>query len=182
MFYDKNRAGQHLRNYTGWSLAWWHNYKWATFRILLVFGPDFFGPLFHRLFPDREFSPKKMSVPSATALLSYVRLAYPLVKQNLEDAIKLGNRIHPNQMALLKNLHDLFQYFIPTVCIFLYSFIMFFLKFVWYTSYSGVFNMPKCYTLHNYLLLNMIYDMYFNLFLLTKNSQLNQMTALLLGS
>ena len=113
VFYDKNRAGQHLRNYTGWSLAWWHNYKWATFRILLVFGPDFFGPLFHRLFPDREFSPKKMSVPSATALLSYVRLAYPLVKQNLEDAIKLGNRIHPNQMALLKNLSDLFQYFIP---------------------------------------------------------------------
>ena len=80
-----------------------------------MFGPDFFAPLFHRLFPDREFSARKMSVPSATALLSYASLSYPAVKQQLEDAIKLGHGIQPNQMALLKNLQDLFEYFIPIV-------------------------------------------------------------------
>ena len=143
MFYDKNRAGKHLRNYTGWSLAWWHNYKWATFRILLVYGPDFFAPLFHRLFPDREFNPRKMSVPSATALLSYVRLAYPEVKPYLDNAINLGNAIHPNQMALLKNLRDLFEYFIPTVPIFVLFYIMFCFSIVIYLTFLQVFNMHK---------------------------------------
>ena len=117
IMYDKNGAGKHLRKYTGWSLAWWHNDKWATYRVLLVFGPDFFGPLFHRLFPDREFRPKQCSVPAATALLSYVRFAYPAVKDELHAAIKLGNTIAPNQMVLLKNLRDLFEYFIPVVSV-----------------------------------------------------------------
>jgi hypothetical protein len=102
----------------GWSLAWWHNYKWATYRILLVFGPDFVAPLFHRLFPDRNFDVRKMSVPSATALLSYMRLSYPAVKVQLADAIKLGNAVNPVQMVLLKNLHDMFEYFIPIVSYF----------------------------------------------------------------
>ena len=115
MFYDQNDAGKHLRKYTGWSLAWWHNYKWATYRILLVFGPDFLGPLFHRIFPDRQFDCRKMSVPSATAVLSYVRLSYSNVRADLDAAIKLGNAVPPNQMIMLMNLRDLFEYFIPTV-------------------------------------------------------------------
>ena len=64
ILYDKNGAGIHLRKYVGWSLAWWHNYKWATYRIMHVFAVDFIGPLFHNLFPDRNFDVKKMSVPS----------------------------------------------------------------------------------------------------------------------
>ena len=99
----------------GWSLAWWHNYKWATYRILLLFGPDFVAPLFHTLFPDRNFDVRKMSVPSATAILSYIRLSYPAVKAQLADAIKLGNAVLPAQMVLLQNLQDLFEYFIPIV-------------------------------------------------------------------
>ncbi len=118
MFYDKNGAGIHLRKYVGWSLAWWHNYKWATYRIMSVFGVDFIGPLFHNLFPDRSFDVKKMSVPSATAILSYIRLSYPNVKPELDAAIALGNRVHPADMILLVNLRDLFEYFIPTVCLF----------------------------------------------------------------
>lgn len=99
----------------GWSLAWWHNYKWATYRILTVFGVDFIGPLFHNLFPDRSFDVKKMSVPAATAILSYIRLSYKSVKPELDAAISLGNSVNPTFMILLLNLRDLFEYFIPVV-------------------------------------------------------------------
>ena len=56
-----------------------------------------------------------MSVPSATAILSYVRLSYSNVRADLDAAIKLGNAVPPNQMIMLMNLRDLFEYFIPTV-------------------------------------------------------------------
>lgn len=128
VLYDKNGAGIHLRKYMGWSLAWWHNYKWATYRIITVFAVDFIGPLFHNLFPDRTFNVKQMSVPSATAILSYIRLSYPAVKPDLDAAIALGNTVKPSQMILLKNMRDLFEYFIPTVgscslccCVFFYN-------------------------------------------------------------
>ena len=110
----------------GWSLAWWHNYKWATYRIMSVFGVDFIAPLFHNLFPDRSFDVKKMSVPAATAILSYIRLSYTSVKPELDAAIALGNTVNPTFMILLLNLRDLFEYFIPVVsmccCVCLYCF------------------------------------------------------------
>ena len=99
----------------GWSLVWWHNYKWATYRIMSVFGVDFIAPLFHNLFPDRSFDVKKMSVPAATAILSYIRLSYTAVKPELDAAIALGNSVNPTFMVLLLNLRDLFEYFIPVV-------------------------------------------------------------------
>ena len=99
----------------GWSLAWWHNYKWATYRIMSVFSVDFIAPLFHNLFPDRSFDVKKMSVPAATAILSYIRLSYMSVKPDLDAAIGLGNSVNPTFMVLLMNLRDLFEYFIPVV-------------------------------------------------------------------
>ena len=129
----------------GWSLAWWHNYKWATYRIMSVFAVDFIGPLFHTLFPDRNFSVKMMSVPSCTAILSYIRLSYPKVKPELDAAILLGNRVHPSQMILLLNLRDLFEYFIPTVSLLslicMFVFISCFLLVL-----SLVFKMPKRFT------------------------------------
>jgi hypothetical protein len=152
-FYDKNDAGTNLRKYTGWSLAWWHNYKWATFRILLVFGPDFIAPLFHRIFPDREFAPRKMSVPSATAILSYIRLSYAAVKPDLDAAIKLGNAIRPNQMVLLLNLRDLFEYFIPTVSVFWANLFVVSLTKILLLPLLPVFNMPNFITLLFYLFL-----------------------------
>ena len=119
-----------------------------------MFGPDFFAPLFHRLFPDREFSARKMSVPSATALLSYVRLSYPAVKQQLEDAIKLGHGIQPNQMALLKNLQDLFEYFIPIVSHFCDVLLMLCCNIIFIPSLSQVFKNRNFITLIFYYFLS----------------------------
>ena len=127
----------------GWSLAWWHNYKWATYRIMSVFAVDFIAPLFHTLFPDRQFNVKMMSVPSATAILSYIRLSYPKVKPELDAAILQGNRVHPSQMILVLNLRDLFEYFIPTVNFLSLAYIyVFFSSF--YINLLLVFKMPHC--------------------------------------
>ena len=142
LLYDKNGAGVHLRKYTGWSLAWWHNYKWATYRIMTVFAVDFIGPLFHTLFPDRQFSVKMMSVPSVTAILSYIRLSYPNVKPELDAAILRGSSVHPAQMILLLNLRDLFEYFIPTVSLLLQDLICFFSRCFCFML-SLVFKMPN---------------------------------------
>ena len=121
----------------GWSLAWWHNYKRATYRIMHVFGVDFIAPLFHNLFPDRNFDVKRMSVPSATAILSYIRLSYTNVKADLDAAINMGNRIHPAQMILLLNMRDMFEYFIPTVSLHVYTYIVILLSFYFASFLTG---------------------------------------------
>ena len=104
IMYDKNNAGQHLRKHVGVSLAWWHSYKWATFRICVVFGSDFIAPLFHHLFPERAFNVKLMPFPAATAILSYTRLAYPAVRDDLKTALALGTVVAKPCMVLLQNL------------------------------------------------------------------------------
>ena len=115
IMYDKNNSGQHLRRHVGVSLAWWHSYKWATFRICVVFGSDIIGPIFHNLFPQRSYDVKLMSFPAATSLLSYMRLAYPAVRNELNAAIALGSSVNKSCMVLLNNMRDLMEYFIPVV-------------------------------------------------------------------
>ena len=117
MIYDRSSNGRKLGKYCGVSLAWWHSYKWATKKILQVFACDFFGPLFHHLFPTRKFTPGKSSLSSNATILTYVRLAYPMFKTQLENAIAtptLNNR----QRTLLQNLTDLCDVFIPVVSVY----------------------------------------------------------------
>ena len=77
VMYDKSNVGQHLRKYIGVHLAPWHNYKWASIMIIKIFGRDFIGPFFHRLFPNHAFDMNKMKFPAVCTLLSYMRLSYP---------------------------------------------------------------------------------------------------------
>ena len=58
--YDKSNSGIHLRKYVHASLALWHNYKWASAKLLQVFGRDFIAPLFHQIFPDRSIDISSM--------------------------------------------------------------------------------------------------------------------------
>lgn len=116
MIYDKSGAGGKLGQYCGVSLAWWHSYKWATKKILQVFACDFFGPLFHHLFPLRKFSPSTSSLSANATLLSYVRLAYPHFQTELANALTI-NTLNTKQKLLLQNLSDLCNCFIPVVCL-----------------------------------------------------------------
>lgn len=114
MMYDRSGAADNLRQLTSVSLAWWHNYKWMTGRIMVVFGNDFLGPMFHHLFPDRCYDTNKMSLSGKATYLSYLRLAYPSFKPKLEEALRRGD-LNTKQRTILQNLSDLCSYFIPVV-------------------------------------------------------------------
>ena len=116
--YDRSEGGKRLRTYVGCSLAWLHSYKWATKRIMIVYASDFIAPLFHYLWPARQFDPTKFSHTSATTILSYIRLAYPGFKNSLLE--HLANPIITvRQRTILQNLQHLCEFFIPVVCILL---------------------------------------------------------------
>ena len=118
--YDQSDRAYNLRKYTGVSLAWWHSYKWATAKIMVVFGKDFIGPMFHQLFPTKEYAPTKMKLPAMTTYLSYIRLAYPSFRQQLLDLLGRGD-LSVRQRTYLTNLRDLCEYFIPVVTVLLVS-------------------------------------------------------------
>lgn len=113
--YDRSGGGAKLRKYMGVSLAWWHSYKWATAKIINVFARDFIAPFYHYLFPTNEFRNDKMSHSHATTLLSYIRLAYPLFKDQLQAQVIKKDTLNVKQATLLQNLSDLCEYFIPVV-------------------------------------------------------------------
>ena len=114
VMYDRHNAGLQLRKYMGVSLAWWHSFKWSTKKIMQVFGKDLIAPMFHHLFPDREYAPEKMSLPAMTTFLTQIRLAYPRFQQQLNTSLA-RNDITIRQRHVLTNLSDLCEFFIPSV-------------------------------------------------------------------
>lgn len=112
--YDRSDGGKQLRTYAGCSLAWWHSFKWATKRILIVYATDFIAPLFHYLFPDRQFDAMKCSHSAATTILCYIRLSYPSFKQTLIEVLA-NPLLTVRQKTILQNLQHLCEFFIPVV-------------------------------------------------------------------
>lgn len=81
---------------------------------MVVFGNDFIGPMFHHLFPDRNYDTHKMSMSAKATYLQYIRLAYPHFKNKLDLALHRGD-LTSKRRAILQNLSDLCAYFIPVV-------------------------------------------------------------------
>ena len=75
------------------------------------------APLFHYLFPTRQFDANKCSHTAATTILSYIRLAYPGFKDPLQELLE-NPTTTIKQRTILQNLQHLCEYFIPVVCIF----------------------------------------------------------------
>ena len=114
VMYDKSDSGIHLRKYVHASLALWHNYKWASAKVLQVFGRDFIAPLFHQLFPDRSIDISSMSHSMVTTLLSYMRLSF----SSFRDVLRIQyENTNPGSLkwTQLNNLWHLLEYFIPVV-------------------------------------------------------------------
>jgi len=114
VMYDQSQRAAKLKMYTGVSLAWWHSYKWATTKIMQVFGKDIIGPMFHHLFPNKEFSVAKMKLPALTTYLTFIRLAYPAFKEQLHTATGRAD-LTVRQQTVLQNMTDLVEFFIPVV-------------------------------------------------------------------
>ena len=114
--YDKSNSGIHLRKYVHASLALWHNYKWASAKLLQVFGRDFIAPLFHQIFPDRSIDISSMSHSMISTLLSYMRLSFPSFRDDLKNQYENAN--HGSlKWTQLNNMWHLLEYFIPVVMI-----------------------------------------------------------------
>jgi hypothetical protein len=79
-----------------------------------VFANDFIAPMFHFMFPTREYSVKKQRHTANMVYLSYIRLAYPSFKDQLNTALA-DQTMDPRKKVLLKNLQSLCEYFIPAV-------------------------------------------------------------------
>jgi hypothetical protein len=117
--YDKSGCGRRLRKFMSVSLAWWHNYKWATKMIARIFSSDFFVPLYHHLFPDRQCVINNISHTSLVTMCTYIRLAYPSFRLQLQQA--MNGILNTRQKILLTNMTDLCEFFIPVVYTYLYT-------------------------------------------------------------
>lgn len=71
------------------------------------------APLFHELFPDRQFM-EKPKLRQITQLLSVIRLAYPSFRKDLQDATAASEHDH-HRLTHLQNVIYLCEYFIPVV-------------------------------------------------------------------
>ena len=123
--YDRTNCGAQLRKFMSVSLAWWHNYKWATKMICKIFSSDFFVPLYHHLFPDRQCNIAMWSHTGIVTFCNYIRLAYPAFREQLRQS--LTGQLSTRQRVLLTNLTDLCEFFIPVVSlIYTYMYTSFF--------------------------------------------------------
>ena len=114
LMYDSSGCGIQFRMFSAVSLAWWHSYKWTTKQIVRVFQTDWIVPFYHHLFPDREFHLDKIQHTSLVTYCTYIRLAYPGFKAELQQAL-LKEHLTLRQRALLTNLSDLCECFLPVV-------------------------------------------------------------------
>lgn len=84
-----------------------------------VFGKDIIAPMFHHMFPEREYAVAKMKLPSMSTYLTLIRLAYPSFKKQLRIATARED-LTARQQAVLRNITDLVEFFIPVVLLVLF--------------------------------------------------------------
>lgn len=112
--YDVSNAGWQFRTLTCLSLAWWHSYKWTAKLLLKVFSADIFAPYFHHLYPNQAFNVESLSLSACATYMSYIRLAYPMIKPELMRVMATPN-MDFRQKAMLRNVQDICECYIPVV-------------------------------------------------------------------
>lgn len=111
--YDPDKRGDVLRQTQFLVLGLWHVFKSTQVAIWRYCSTWFFGPLFHTLFPNVKFpwSPRHKFL---TWLLSLLRLSYPDVKLQLDNALN-DHALPKANLDNLINLRLIFEYFVPVV-------------------------------------------------------------------
>ena len=103
----------------GWlcvNLGTWHVYKQANSVIWKHWAGRVFAPLFYDLIPDANFN-KNATLTTIVTFLTYVRLAYPSFRQQLEDTLCRMRVVDadPIGVSQLRDLKRLLEFFIPVV-------------------------------------------------------------------
>ena len=108
-------------------LGTWHPYKQANIVVWTTWVQRWIGPLYHEICPAGNV-PKKPKLIVASTFFTYMRLAYPKFRGQLEGALARhqNNQNDPEIYAALLDLHQLFEFFIPVVfdlsCVFAHLF------------------------------------------------------------
>ena len=85
-FFDASGVGAPMRGWLCVQLGTWHPYKQANTVIWTHWAPRVFGPLFNELIPNANFN-KKAGLSTVASFLTFVRLAYPSFRSELQAAI-----------------------------------------------------------------------------------------------
>ena len=112
--YDETDGGNLMRRHCSVNLAWWHSYKHTAFMVWEHFGAEFFAKLHFILYPARTYYKKTFNFPATIAQFQMIMLAYGPLQENLNKTIE-ENRLTPEKMLQVKELHFLLEYAIPTV-------------------------------------------------------------------
>ena len=105
-----------MRQWFSVQLGIWHTYKQANAVVWSHWSSTIFAPLSYDLVGNANFKQKPRLKTIAT-FLTYVRLAYPAFKANLDSALKKMKRRGDNRVAMshLRDLKKLVEFFIPVV-------------------------------------------------------------------
>ena len=116
MCYDRSGCGKLYRKYEAVFLGFWHTYKQLCLLFFKCFANTFIAPLFHHLYPSTEFFVKPKLLSSIVAMMSTIRLSYPLFKDYLDEVLedKVG-KLDESSKILLLNLKSMVVFFIPAV-------------------------------------------------------------------
>ena len=113
--YDTSHGGKEFRELVSVNLAYWHTYKYAAMKLWKTFLMDFFAPLFHCLYPGHQCFTKPSSFPLVLSQMQYLRLAYPLLAEEVE-ALLQSDRLRPSMRTALLDFRFLCSFAIPVVC------------------------------------------------------------------
>ena len=113
--FDASGCGRTMRDWFNVQLGTWHIYKQANTVVWSHWASRVFAPLFHELIPEANFT-KTAKLTTIATFLTYVRLAYPHFRQQLDDAIaSTFERKDLVAGSHLRDLKKLCQFFIPVV-------------------------------------------------------------------
>ena len=96
------------------NLAWWHTYKHTAFKVWEKFGGELFAGMHFTLYPGTTYYKKTTNFPAVIAHFQVLMLAYGPLQEDLNRTIA-ENRLSPQQMHQVKELHFILDYAIPTV-------------------------------------------------------------------
>jgi hypothetical protein len=112
--YDPTGAGDELRKHVYAGFAYWHTMKMGFFAIWRTFAKQFLAGLFHQLYPKFMFRSKPSYLTSIVSLLTTIRIAYRKFGPHLKLAMAQRDLTLSTRNDL-QNLHDLCEFYIPTV-------------------------------------------------------------------
>jgi hypothetical protein len=112
--YDVSNGGHLLRKYVSVNLSWWHTLKHASHTVWKKFADILWAPLWHALYPTSMFFKSNQSPQDELVHMVHVANAYRTVRADF-NVLRLARTCTPNTLALLNNLHFLFEYAIPAV-------------------------------------------------------------------